>query len=99
MIWLITNSSRVIEIEPFCFKNKWLQGFQGFYIRCEEVQWGRPASMESKAMVFFICTMNLVSAAVEEKVFDGLWTLVAAGLVVLFHGDAMQESTKPAMSR
>ncbi len=55
--------------------------------------------MESKAMVFFICTMNLVSAAVEEKVFDGLWTLVAAGLVVLFHGDAMQESTKPAMSR
>ena len=46
------NSSRVIEIEPFCFKNKLLRGFQGFYIRCEEVQWGRPDSMESKAMVF-----------------------------------------------
>ena len=43
--------------------------------------------------------MNLVSAAVEEKVFDGLWTLAAAAQVVLFHGDAMQESTKPAMSR
>ena len=28
--------------------------------------------------LFLICTMNLVSAAVEEKVFDGLWTCAAA---------------------
>ena len=53
--------------------------------------------MESKAMVFFICTMNLVSAAVEEKVFDGLAaSLAAAAQVVLFHGGAMQECTKPS---
>ena len=40
--------------------------------------------------------MNLMSTAVEEKVFDGLWALPSAAQVVLFHGDAMQECTKPA---
>ena len=40
--------------------------------------------------------MNLMSAAVEEKVFDGLWALAAAAQVVLFHGGAMQECTKPS---
>ncbi len=44
--------------------------------------------------------MNLMSAAVEEKVFDGLAaSLAAAAQVVLFHGDVMQECTKPVMSR
>ena len=33
--------------------------------------------------------MNLVSAAVEEKVFDGLWALATAPQVALFQGDAM----------
>ena len=60
--------------------------FQGFYIRCE-MQWGWSALMESKAMVFLICMMNLASAAVEEEVVDDLWTLAAAAQVVLFHGD------------
>ena len=53
--------------------------------------------MESKAMGFFLrCSMNLMSAAVEEEVFDGLWALAAAAQVVLFHGGAMQECTKPS---
>ena len=43
--------------------------------------------------------MNLMSAAVKEKMLDGLWALVATALIVLFHGDTMQERTKPAMSR
>ena len=29
--------------------------------------------------------MNLMSAAVKEKMLDGLWTLVATALAVLFH--------------
>ena len=55
--------------------------------------------MESKAIVFESSLMNLMSAAVKEKMLDGLWTLVATALVVLFHGDTLQERTKPAMSR
>ena len=43
--------------------------------------------------------MNLMSAAVKEKMLDGLWALLATALIVLFHGDTMQERTKPAMSR
>ena len=35
----------------------------------------------------------------EEKVLNGLWALVATAQVVRFHIDAMQESTKSAMSR
>ena len=56
--------------------------------------------MESKAMFFFkCCSINLMSAAVKEKMLDGLWALLATALIVLFHGDTMQERTKPAMSR
>ena len=40
--------------------------------------------------------MNLMSEAVEEKVLHGLWALAVAAKVLLFHGDAMQECTKPA---
>ena len=55
--------------------------------------------MESKAIVFESSLMNLMSAAVKEKMLDGLWALLATALIVLFHGDTMQERTKPAMSR
>ena len=97
--FVVDNISRIVEIQPFGFKNKRFHGFQGFYIRCEEVQWRRPTPMESKAIVFESSLMNLMSAAVKEKMLDGLWTLVATALVVLFHGDTLQERTKPAMSR
>ena len=33
--------------------------------------------MQSKAMVFKCCSMNLMSAAVKEKMVVGLWALVA----------------------
>ena len=50
-------------------------------------------------MLFECCSMNLMCAAVKEKMLDGLWALLATALIVLFHGDTMQERTKPAMSR
>ena len=79
------NSSAFSEIEPFCFGNKWLHGFQGFYIRCEKVQWGRPASIESKTMVFnavwwtwWVQQWKRSREKRSSEVLDGLWALVAA---------------------
>ena len=37
MVQRVTPVERFSKLSRFLFYNEWLHGFQGFYVRCEEV--------------------------------------------------------------
>ena len=75
MVQRVTPVERFSKLSRFFILQRMIAWLPRFLCSMWGSVVGKPAPVVSKAIFFLNCSMNLMWAAAEEKVLDGLWAL------------------------